>query len=713
MRNRNENSIISQSYVKLGEVGYEISHNSSEGLDGEGFQKKLWTQLININRYLKLIADVIEIKDNKVYRTIGITDVDYNKLLQCLENYADIQDYPVDSAYPFKGSCGLAVISSGQGLQGPPGTNGVSAYSAVVFASDDLGSNFSTTPDQSRKYIAFKSSNSAIPMIPNTFIGLWVKYIAEDGAVGIPGANGVTHYIYIRYANDASGTNFSSSPSATRKYVAFLTTTTDYAGTPPAALFNGLWVKYIGEDGAPGTPGTNGKTILLTVGTPSNLIGTDGDTAIDTLNIRIHFKAGGSWGAGTSLIGPAGPTGTPGSNGTNGSNGVNAYLYIAWADDATGNGYTTVFDPNKDWIAVIQSTIALSPNASDFAGKYSKYRGSGDRWKTYSLTSMLIAIGTKAFVVENSLAYSTGQRVVIAEDGVPGNRMEGLVINYDQVTGQMTVDVTDIFGSGTFASWDVNLSAAPASDITADSYFAELYVAGGATPQALSTSFAKLNAFTNLGDISPAMAASVSTDDITPGIGGEFHLFANVVASAAAGTILTIQAFKNGVAIPGMLAQETINSGGNPTVFSLKGLIAVITGQVYDLRAKASTGTPNITISDARFGMFTTGTPATPEYTKWGGEFDAGSNVVVDAFPTTSGDAVIWEYKVKKGNNIETGRIQGCWDGLGNDSMDKFYTYKLGNPAVIFDVDVNGGNVRLLATITGDDWQISGNRYIL
>lgn len=712
MRNRNENSIISQSYIKLGEVGYTISNNSREGLDGEKSQDKLWDQLININRYLKLISDVIEIKDNKVYRTVGISDIDYNKILSCLESYAEINDYPVDSAFPFK-TCSTSIIGAGNGIQGPPGTNGVSAYNAVVFASDSFGTDFSSTPSPIRKYIAFKTSNTPIPIIHTSFSGLWVKYIGEDGAVGLPGTDGVTYYTYVRYANDAAGTNFSATPSNIRKWVAFLITTTDHAGAPPPAFFTGLWVKFIGEDGAPGTPGTNGKTILLTAGTPSDLVGTDGDTAIDTTNIRIHFKQGGSWGAGTSLIGPTGPPGTPGTNGTNGINGVNAYLYIAWADDATGAGYTTVFDPNKDWIAVIQSTVALTPSPNDFVGKYSKYRGSGDRWKTFSITSMTIGVGTKAFIVENSLAYSTGQRVVIAEDGNPNNRMEGLVINYDTVTGQFTADITDVFGSGTFSSWDVNLSAAPSGVLTSDSYFAEIYVTGGATPQALSTSFAKVTQFTAIGDVSAGMAASHSNDDITAGVGGEFHVYANLLCSAVSGTIVTLQLYKNGSGVDGIVAEETFNATGSPTVFSLKGLQAIIAGDVYEVRAKASTGTPNLTVLEGRFGMFTTGTPATPEYTEWGGEFDAGTNVVVDAFATTAGDAVIWEYKVKKGNNIETGRIQGCWDGIGNDHMEKSYAQKLGSPAVIFDVDVNGGNVRLLATITGDDWLISGNRYIL
>lgn len=68
-----------------------------------------------------------------------------------------------------------------------------------------------------------------------------------------------------------------------------------------------------GADGADGTNGTNGtdgvdgKTVLNGAGVPSSGLGVDGDFYIDTVSFVIYGpKTTGSWGSGTSLVGPAG-----------------------------------------------------------------------------------------------------------------------------------------------------------------------------------------------------------------------------------------------------------------------------------------------------------------------------------------------------------------------------------------------------------------------
>jgi len=711
MLNRNKESIISQSYAKLGELSYEIAKDSREGLDGNKAQDCKWLQLLKIDLYLDTILDFVEVQGNSIYRVIGISDDDFNKLLTCLEDVAGIHDYPIAS---FLVSRSVSQILGGIAPQGAPGTNGVSSYSAIAFASDASGTDFSTNPSPTRKYVAFVSSNANIPLVPSSFAGRFTKYIADDPIPGIPGIPGTNYFEYIRYATDANGTNFSATPSQARKFIAHLLSPVDLLGSPGSSLFNGLWVKYIGEDGTAGTPGTNGRGIILTSGVPNNLIGSDGDVAIDTLNWKIHTKAGGVWSAGVSLIGPVGAPGTPGSNGANGINGTNAYIYIAWADDPSGLGYTTVFDPNKDWIGVIWSATALTPVVGDFTGKWAKYRGDGDTWKTTSITTLTISTGNKALLVDKGLAYSTGQRIVIALDNDPNNRMEGLVIGYDQVTGQLTAAIDAIFGSGSYASWDVNLSAAVSAVLTSDSYYAEIYVDAGATPQATSTSFAKITQFATLGNISAGMAASFTNDNITPGIGGEFFIYAFLSVTGTASNRFDVQLFKNTVAVPGTQMSVLLDATPNAHAVSLGVLQAVTAGDVYELRVKAAVGTPNFTVQYGRFGMYTTGTPATPEYTKFGGlDFDTGTGVIIDSFSTSTGWAFIFDYKIRKGNNVKQGTISGVWDALGNVKRDHGFPQTLGTIDVTLDVDISGGNVRLKADITSDDWEITGNRYIL
>ncbi len=101
----------------------------------------------------------------------------------------------------------------------------------------------------------------------------------------------------------------------------------------------------------------------------------------------------------------------------------------------------------------INSVYTLKPRTSGGGG-------GGDRWATFSTTTLTITgSGNILFTVEPGLAYTTGQLFVIAVDGSPLDRMEGLVISYNPVTGQFSGSVTASAGSGTFSSWDVNLQA--------------------------------------------------------------------------------------------------------------------------------------------------------------------------------------------------------------------------------------------------------------
>lgn len=76
------------------------------------------------------------------------------------------------------------------------------------------------------------------------------------------------------------------------------------------------------SQGASGTDGTDGLSVLNGSGAPSSSLGVDGDFYIDTTAHAIYGpKASGAWGSSTSLIGPAGADGTDGTNGTDGADG--------------------------------------------------------------------------------------------------------------------------------------------------------------------------------------------------------------------------------------------------------------------------------------------------------------------------------------------------------------------------------------------------------
>ena len=188
MLNRNINSIIYQSYIKLGELTYDIAKKSEEGFSGTKALNALWQKAINIDNLLFTIVENAEVVDNEVYRIVGVSDSDVNKMLACLESISGIKDYPIA---PFLVSRDVTKLSiAGEGTSGSPGTNGVSSYMAVVFAADAIGTDISTSPSPFRPYIAFKTSTAPIPITPSTFTGLWVRYIGADGTQGPPGEDG-------------------------------------------------------------------------------------------------------------------------------------------------------------------------------------------------------------------------------------------------------------------------------------------------------------------------------------------------------------------------------------------------------------------------------------------------------------------------------------------------------------------------------------------
>jgi len=74
--------------------------------------------------------------------------------------------------------------------------------------------------------------------------------------------------------------------------------------------------------------------------------------------------------------GDRGERGIQGPQGIAGENGEDAYVYIAYASDDSGTGFTTTFNPSLDYIAIKSTTTPIpSPTASDFTGLWKKYKG--------------------------------------------------------------------------------------------------------------------------------------------------------------------------------------------------------------------------------------------------------------------------------------------------------------------------------------------------
>jgi hypothetical protein len=74
------------------------------------------------------------------------------------------------------------------GPDGDPGLDGDDAYCYIAYASDDIGTDFTTTFNAALNYIAILSTDTEIPSpAVGDFAGLWKNY---KGATGAPGASG-------------------------------------------------------------------------------------------------------------------------------------------------------------------------------------------------------------------------------------------------------------------------------------------------------------------------------------------------------------------------------------------------------------------------------------------------------------------------------------------------------------------------------------------
>lgn len=463
--------ILANAYNRLGQMGLEVVNNRVKGFDESNAQKELKSKLIKSTRLFRAILWFSEYDaDGDFVGTFRIEDEEYNKLVRTLIKLADVQSLPISPKLLYRGYPAIRIA----GGPGPEGDAGDSSFLYIGYAVDSSGSGYASTPDPSRKFVAFKQSSTPLTVTAGIFTGLWTKYIGDDGGEGDPGDDGepgddgTSQFLFIGYASDASGTGFTLTFNPALKWVAALTKTVN---TPPlVAEFAGLWAKYIGEDGAPA------NTILSGTGVPSNGLGNDGDFYIDyTPGAKKIYgpKTGGLWDPGELIKGETGDAGDAGTDGDDGADGSDSYIYIAFADTISGGGYILVqstdpdatlsaFDLTKEYIAFVASSTQLPDiDVTTFNGKWARYKGDGDRWTTTSNTSLTIGTGTKVLTTsEIGLSYITGQRIVISVPASPGNKMEGTVTDYNPLSGTLTVDITAVDGSGTYSLWYVSLQGA-------------------------------------------------------------------------------------------------------------------------------------------------------------------------------------------------------------------------------------------------------------
>jgi hypothetical protein len=142
----------------------------------------------------------------------------------------------------------------------------------------------------------------------------------------------------------------------------------------------------------------------------------------------------------------------------------------------------TNVSPWKLWLRTGGSwVLQANPAEKGDAGDAGPQGPTGASFATTSTTSLAIGTGSMAFTTQAGLAYTVGARVRAVSTANTTNWMEGPVSAYSGTT--LTIAVDKVNGSGTIASWNINLTGEPgAGDLSSANNLSD--VANAATARA-------------------------------------------------------------------------------------------------------------------------------------------------------------------------------------------------------------------------------------
>lgn len=248
------------------------------------------------------------------------------------------------------GNTGAPGQDGADGLPGPPGADGQPTYTWLRYA-DSPTSGMSDSPVD-KEYMGI-ATNKLTPVESDVYSDYaWSKIRGDDGVQGPPGEDGQTTYTWIKYADDASGTGMSNSPTG-KAWIGIAHNKPTPTESDVAADYT--WAKIRGDQGIPGEPGADGQTTytwLKYADTPTSGM-SDDPTGKDYIGLaynKLTQTESTNYGDYTwSLI--KGEQGDQGIPGPPGEDGQPTYIWIKYATSSTGAGMSD--DPTgRTWIGV-------------------------------------------------------------------------------------------------------------------------------------------------------------------------------------------------------------------------------------------------------------------------------------------------------------------------------------------------------------------------
>jgi hypothetical protein len=121
------------------------------------------------------------------------------------------------------------------------------------------------------------------------------------------------------------------------------------------------------------------------------------------------------------------------------------------------NSLASTVELRASAVATAAATVATSAaNAARDAATAASAPGTS----ATSTTSMAIGLGSKTFTLAQTGKLFGRSNTITISAPTGDNWMSGPITAFNSATGEMTVNVTNISGSGTFAAWTVSLSGA-------------------------------------------------------------------------------------------------------------------------------------------------------------------------------------------------------------------------------------------------------------
>ena len=254
------------------------------------------------------------------------------------------------------------------GVQGPPGEDGTPRYTWIKYA-DTPTSGMSDSPT-GKAYMGIAYNKLVITESSNYSDYQWslIKGAdGTDGAPGIPGPpgeDGETTYTWIKYADTATGSGLSDSPT-NKKYIGIAYNKPTPTESTSAGDYQ--WALIQGPQGIPGPPGEDGKSVSIEGSVPTYANLPTGLTAADAGkgwitedDGHLIVWSGSGWTDVGEIRGPQGVPGPPGEN------GQPTYTWIKYADTPTSG--MSELPTGKTYMGIAHNKLTPdeSSNYSDY-----------------------------------------------------------------------------------------------------------------------------------------------------------------------------------------------------------------------------------------------------------------------------------------------------------------------------------------------------------